>query len=69
MPLYTTLVAIEPDWSEQLGGLNIRVISAGQQTATELTGRLPDQAALMSVLTQLYDLGLPLLSVERLSLH
>lgn len=31
---------------------------------TELTGVLRDQAALASVLETLYDLGLPLLSVE-----
>jgi hypothetical protein len=57
--------AIEPQWSDRLGGLTITVMSAGRQTATELSGQLPDQAALMSVLTSLYDLGLPLLSLER----
>jgi hypothetical protein len=59
--------ALDPDWSDRIGGLHITVISAGRQTATELSGELPDQAALMGVLTSLYDLGMPLLSVERLA--
>jgi len=33
---------------------------------TELTGRIPDQAALMGMLAQLYNLGVTLLAVERL---
>ena len=57
---------LDPEWSARLGGLQILVISAGSHTATELSGELPDQAALIGVLTSLYDLGLPLLSVERL---
>lgn len=58
--------ALEPEWSARLGGLRILVVSAGPYTATELSGRLPDQAALIGVLISLYDLGLPLLSVERM---
>jgi hypothetical protein len=57
--------ALDADWSDRMGGLRITVHAAGRETATELTGRLPDQAALIGVLTSLYDLGLPLLSVER----
>ena len=33
---------------------------------TTLTGELVDQAALMGVLNSLYDMGYPLLKVERL---
>ena len=59
--------ALEANWSDRLGGLRIVVIRAGDQVVTELSGRLPDQAGLIGVLTSLYDLGMPLLSVERVS--
>jgi hypothetical protein len=54
-----------PDWSERLCGLQITVVAAPGESVTELVGSLPDQATLIGVLTSLYDLGLPLLSVER----
>jgi hypothetical protein len=59
--------ALEANWSDRLGGLRIIVVRAGDQAVTELSGRLPDQAGLIGVLTSLYDLGMPLLSVERVS--
>ena len=40
------------------------VARAGPHTVTELTGRLLDQAALHGVLSTLYELGLPLVSLE-----
>jgi hypothetical protein len=40
------------------------VVRAGRHTVTELVGRLTDQAALHGVLSALYELGLPLVSVE-----
>ena len=56
--------ALSSDWSDRLGGLRIIVIRAGRHTITELVGRLADQAALHGVLSTLYELGLPLLTVE-----
>ena len=56
--------ALSSDWSDRLGGLRITVVRAGRHTMTELVGRLTDQAALHGVLATLYELGLPLLSVE-----
>jgi hypothetical protein len=53
------------DWSDRLGGMQITVSAARDNPVTELIGRLPDQQTLIGVLTSLYDLGLPLLSVER----
>jgi hypothetical protein len=50
--------ALEANWSERLG----------DQAVTELSGRLPDQAGLIGVLTSLYDLGMPLLSGERVTI-
>ncbi|MFN8484186.1 MAG: hypothetical protein U0768_14205 [Anaerolineae bacterium] len=38
----------------------------GQQAVTILTGDVRDQAALMGVLIALFDMGFPLLEVERL---
>ncbi|MGH2613888.1 MAG: hypothetical protein ACRDJC_01510 [Thermomicrobiales bacterium] len=55
---------LSSDWSDRLGGLRIKVVRAGRHTITELVGRLADQAALHGVLAALYELGLPLLSVE-----
>jgi hypothetical protein len=54
-----------PDWSDRLWGLQITVVTARGEAVTELVGSLPDQATLIGVLTSLYDLGMPLLSVER----
>lgn len=56
--------ALSSDWSERLGGMRIIVDRAGRHTITELIGPLADQAALHGVLSTLYELGLPLLSVE-----
>ena len=55
---------LEPRWSERLGGLRVATEVVGGRATTELTGVLLDQAALQGVLTHLYDLGLPLLSVD-----
>ena len=54
-----------PRWSDRVGGMSITTQTPEGGTAeTILVGRLPDQAALSGVLSTLYDLGLPLLSVE-----
>lgn len=59
--------SLERSWSEQLGGLNICTAGEVQDPQlTILTGRLPDQAALLGVLDRLYGLGFALLSVESL---
>jgi hypothetical protein len=55
-------------WSESLGGLSISVGDETGQTVTTLSGEVLDQAALMGVLTGLYGMGYPLLSVECQSL-
>ena len=49
-------------WSDWLGGLAIQVEPGGETT---LRGPLPDQAALLGVLTQLHALNLTLISVRR----
>jgi hypothetical protein len=55
---------LSPDWSVRMGGMRIAVVRTGPHAITELVGRLADQAALHGVLSTLYELGLPLLSVE-----
>lgn len=53
--------------SDYLCGMNISSRRRhGGPIVTTLTGVLIDQAALMGVLSSLYDMGYPLLRVERL---
>jgi hypothetical protein len=59
---------IAPNRSDWFQGMAIRRISHGREPAvTLLEGELLDQAALAGVLTALYELHLPVLSVECLS--
>ena len=54
----------DESWSDWVGGMTITVESEGAgPPVTTLTGRV-DQAALHSVLRQLYSAGLPLISVN-----
>jgi len=57
---------LDAAWSDQLGGLAItrERHAPNGRAITTLRGRLLDQAALYGVLNTLYDLRLPLLSVE-----
>lgn len=56
---------LDCSWSARLGGLQIITKGGDRKTAiTTLTGPLSDQAALFGVLKALYDLRMPLLSVE-----
>ena len=58
---------IDPAWSDLLGGMSITTHSAVEKgQVTTLQGHLTDQAALSGVLKSLYDLLIPLLSVENL---
>ena len=51
--------------SDFLGGMTITTASQGDQgVVTTLEGRLRDQAELSGVLNTLYELHLPILSVE-----
>ncbi len=50
-------------WSEWLEGMNMRTNAKNE---TVLTGVLPDQAALYSVLMKIHNLGLTLVSVRRM---
>ena len=53
--------ALASEWSSRLAGMQITPTDSG---STILVGRLTDQAALSGVLTALYELHLPVSSVE-----
>jgi hypothetical protein len=58
---------INPVWSGRMEGMCITLtVSSEKQPVTTLEGELRDQAALTGVLNSLYELHLPVLSVERL---
>ena len=58
---------LDPSWSGRLGDMAITMRqAAGQEPVTTLTGEVTDQAALRGILNTLYDMGFPLLKVERL---
>lgn len=59
------LGTLEKQWSDYCGGMTIEHVSGPKRSAMSiLTGRLPEQAALIGILNSLYDFGCPLLSVE-----
>ena len=58
---------LDESWSERLGGMYITTSNRGdRKTVVTLVGRVQDQAELSGVLNTLYELHLPLLSVEYL---
>jgi hypothetical protein len=55
-------------WSDRLEGMSIRAApQPDEPVVTVLTGALLDQAALAGVMTTLYELHLPVLSVQCLN--
>ncbi len=58
---------LHADWSERLGCMVItNEENAAGEVKTILHGVLTDQSALLGVLNTIYDLGYPLLFVERI---
>lgn len=60
--------SLDSNWSNRMGGLKI-IVTTPEDTLpyTTLSGDLIDQAALMGVLDTLYDLRMPILSVQCLT--
>jgi hypothetical protein len=59
---------VDENWSDELGGMTITVHRKEDSAPFAiLEGRLLDQAALSGVLEALYELHMPVLSVELLS--
>lgn len=52
---------LAPEWADWFGGLTIRCQPDG---TTTLSGPIRDQAALQGVLLRVWNLGLPLISVN-----
>ncbi|UCH23193.1 MAG: hypothetical protein JSU83_08320 [Deltaproteobacteria bacterium] len=58
---------LDDSWADRLGGMAITAdTTADKLPVTILVGHLADQAALSGILNTLYELHLPLLSVENL---
>lgn len=58
---------LDSSWSDYLGGMSITLSTSKDKAPMSiLVGHLPDQAALAGILTALYDLHMPILSVENL---
>ena len=58
---------LDESWADRLGGMSISPFNtADNRSLTILVGHLIDQAALLGVLNALYDMRMPLLSVENL---
>jgi hypothetical protein len=56
---------LEDWWGERLGGMRIKAqTQLGDVVFTELKGEVLDQAALFGILSTLYDLRLPLISLQ-----
>ena len=59
---------LDESWSDWAGGMTITAeIEGDDPPITTLTGIVADQAALQGLLRRLYSLGLPLISVNWLS--
>jgi hypothetical protein len=60
---------LDETWSETMGSATIRAQSRPDEPpVTEVTAEFRDQSALAGALSLLFDLGLPLLSVECLGI-
>jgi len=58
---------LDETWSTWFDGMAVTVGKSGShKTVTTLAGPVTDQAALHGILSRIRDLGLPLLSVQRL---
>jgi hypothetical protein len=55
---------LDKSWAEWLGGLEIVLLKNGEMV---LSGNIADQAALMGILTKLYNLNLTLLSFNSIN--
>ena len=59
---------IDESWSDRLGGMRITTRRRKDQTTvTTLVGRVRDQAELTGLLNSLYELHLPILTVENIN--
>jgi hypothetical protein len=58
---------LSPEWGTWFEGMTLRVVRGEQgETITALRGTIQDQAALFGMLTRIRDLGLRLVSINRM---
>ncbi len=57
---------LDPSWTDWFSGLAVTVEEGARGPFTTLTGAVRDQAALRGILCKLWDLGLDLISVNRI---
>jgi hypothetical protein len=55
---------VHESWVDRLGGMRVSIDDGQAKAVTVLEGKLRDQAALSGVLNTLYELHLPVISVE-----
>jgi hypothetical protein len=69
LPVYQIMVEgwLDADWSPWFDDLTIVHDNSNVGPITTLTGPIPDQAGLRGVLCRLWDLGLAVISVIRLT--
>ena len=68
--IYRVLVRgwLNPDSADRVDGMNITLTAKGEnEEQTILVGRVPDQSARLGILNTLYEMHLPVVSVECLA--
>jgi hypothetical protein len=55
---------VHESWVDRLGGMRVSIDNGQEKVVTVLEGQLRDQAALSGVLNTLYELHLPVISVD-----
>lgn len=63
----TVLGHLGVEWADYLRGMTIDNLVDKETPVAAITGRLPDQAALLGVLNTLYDSHITVLAVENLA--
>jgi hypothetical protein len=63
----TVLGHLGDEWADYLRGMTIDNLLDKETPVAAVTGRLPDQAALLGVLNTLYDSHITVLAVESLA--
>jgi len=59
---------LDDSWSDRLSGFRIsNQVSDGMSPVAELTGRIRDQSELIGLLNGLYEMHMPIISVELLN--
>ena len=60
---------LDDKWSDWFGGMTVTVQSESNDApTTTLTGAVADQSALRGILSKIWDLNLPLISVNRIEI-